>query len=154
MILEFIKHDYETLYLKLILISLIWFCVLIAMSIDLVFGIQKAKQIGEFITSEGFRRSIHKVVYYYSMMTFALLFDFMNPFSYWLPYPVSILPIITVLFGVVLIYTEAKSVREKASDKLRRKTDASIIDMIKAIKDNKEAINSIVEFLQENKKNL
>ena len=35
MILEFIKHDFETLYLKLILISLIWFCILIAMAIDL-----------------------------------------------------------------------------------------------------------------------
>ena len=47
MILEFIKHDYDTLYLKLVLISLIWFCVLIAMAIDLGFGIQKAKKIGE-----------------------------------------------------------------------------------------------------------
>lgn len=152
MILEFIKHDYETLYLKLVLISLIWFCVLVAMAIDLGFGIQKAKKIGEFITSEGFRRTIHKVVYYYSMMIFGLLFDFLNPFSYYLPYPISILPIITILFGIVLVYTEAKSVREKAEDKLRRKTDASFIDIVETVKNNKEVMNNLIEFLK-NKQN-
>ena len=113
---------------------------------------KKQKKIGEFITSEGFRRTIHKVVYYYSMMIFGLLFDFLNPFSYYFPYPISILPIITILFGIVLVYTEAKSVREKAEDKLRRKTDSSIIDIVETVKNNKEVMNNLIEFLK-NKQN-
>lgn len=151
MILEFIKHDFQAIYLKLILISILWFCVLVAMAIDLGFGVQKAKQVGEFITSEGFRRSIHKVVYYYAMMTFALLFDFINPFSYYLPYPLNALPVITILFAIVLIYTEAKSVREKAEDKLRRKTDASFIEFVDLIKDKKEILQKVTQLMQDEK---
>ena len=85
-------------------------------------------------------------------MIFGLLFDFLNPFSYYFPYPISILPIITILFGIVLVYTEAKSVREKAEDKLRRKTDSSIIDIVETVKNNKEVMNNLIEFLK-NKQN-
>jgi hypothetical protein len=129
----------------------VWIVVLVGILIDLGFGVQKAKQIGEFITSEGFRRTVKKLTYYYSMLTFALLFDSINPISYYFPYPLSVIPLFTVIFGMVLIYTEAKSVREKAEDKLRRKTDASIGEFIEAFKNNKEILGDISTFLQNEK---
>lgn len=153
MIIELLKQDYQTLWLKLIIVFGAWVCVLVAMSIDLHFGIKKSKQLGEHTTSEGFRRSVHKVVYYYSMLTFALLFDALNPFPYYLPFPLSIVPIITILFSMVLIFTEAKSVREKAEDKLRRKTDQSMFEVVELIKNNKEILNNVAEFLKQEKEN-
>lgn len=152
MILEFIKHDFGTLWIKLFIVFGAWICVLVAMAIDLYFGIKKSKKIGEHTTSEGFRRSVHKVVYYYSMLTFALLFDALNPLPYYLPFPLSIVPIITILFSMVLIFTEAKSVREKAEDKLRRKTDQSMFEMVELIKNNKEILSTVSQYL-ENEKN-
>lgn len=151
MIIEFIKHDYETILLKMMVVFGAWILVLIAMGIDLYFGIRKSKSIGETISSEGLRRSVPKVVYYYSMMTFALLFDALNPLPYYLPFPVSVVPMITIIFALALIYTEAKSVREKAEDKLRRKTDESIKELAFLMKDNKEALAEVVTFLNQKK---
>jgi len=39
MILELIKHDYNTLWLKLFVVSGAWGCVLLAILIDLYFGV-------------------------------------------------------------------------------------------------------------------
>lgn len=151
MIIELLKHDYGTLWIKLLIIFGAWLCVLIAMIIDLYFGVKKSKQLGEHTSSEGFRRSVNKVVYYYAMMSFALLFDTLNPLPYYLPFPLSIVPIITILFAMVLIFTEAKSVREKAEDKLRRKTDQSMFEVVELIKNNKEILNNVAQYLQNEK---
>lgn len=151
MIVELLKHDYETLWLKLFIVFGAWACILIAMIIDLHFGIKKSKTIGEHTTSEGLRRSVHKVVYYYSMMTFALLFDALNPLTFYLPFPLSIVPVITIIFAMALIYTEAKSVREKAEHKLRRRTDASMKELIETFKNREDLFSKALEYFQNEK---
>ncbi|MGC4130239.1 MAG: phage holin family protein [Bergeyella sp.] len=151
MIIELLKHDYDTLWLKLFIVFGAWACILVAMFIDLYFGIKKSKEIGEHTTSEGLRRSVHKVVYYYSMMTFALLFDALNPLTFYLPFPLSIVPVITVIFAMALIYTEAKSVREKAEHKLRRRTDASVKELIELFRSREDLFSKALDYLQNEK---
>lgn len=151
MIIELLKHDYDTLWLKLLVIFGAWLCVLIAMIIDLYFGVKKSKQLNEHTSSEGFRRSVNKVVYYYSMMSFALLFDALNPLPFYLPFPLSIIPIITIIFAMALIFTEAKSVREKAEDKLRRRTDKSFQELLSILEKREDVVSKIFDYLQNEK---
>ena len=151
MITEFLNHDYAGIMQKLIVVSMAWGGVLIAILIDLFFGIQKAKKLNEMRSSEGYKRSINKFVFYYAMMFFALLFDALLPISFFFSFPLSAIPFITILAATALILTEFKSVREKAEDKVRRKTDASAMQLIDLLKNKEETFMKLLEqFKKEN----
>lgn len=150
MIVEFLNKDYDTILLTMIVVSFAWLSVFIAMGVDLFFGIKKAKQLGEATTSEGLRRTINKATYYFALLTFALLFDAFNVItSYFFPKPFDIIPYFTVLVALGQIYSEGKSVREKAEDKLRRKTDQSYKELIKLISERQELVNTALEIMKE-----
>lgn len=150
MIVEFLNKDYDTILLTMIVVSFAWLSVFIAMGVDLFFGIKKAKQLGEATTSEGLRRTINKATYYFALLTFALLFDAFNVItSYFFPKPFNIIPYFTVLVALGQIYSEGKSVREKAEDKLRRKTDQSYKELIKLISERQELVNTALEIMKE-----
>lgn len=150
MIVEFLNKDYDTILLTMIVVSFAWLSVFIAMGVDLFFGIKKAKQLGEATTSEGLRRTINKATYYFALLTFALLFDTFNVItSYFFPKPFDIIPYFTVLVALGQIYSEGKSVREKAEDKLRRKTDQSYKELIKLISERQELVNTALEIMKE-----
>lgn len=144
------ENAYKIIIAKLFMVCGAWLCVLIAMLIDLYFGVQKSKSIGEHTTSEGFRRSIQKFVFYYSMMLFALIFD-----TLFLPVSISldisfvlkVAPLFSILCAAGLVLTEAKSVREKADQKLRRKTDRSRQEVINGIFDLIDKKDSIIELI-------
>lgn len=148
---ELISDDWTHLYIKLFIVGGCWIMVLIAMSVDLFFGIRKAKQIDEFITSEGYRRTFSKFSYYYAAMLFALIFDcIVSVGTYYLPFPLSISPLVSMLVCIGLVLTEFKSVREKAEDKMRRRTDSSFIELAKVLKD-KDLLSKIYEQLAKEK---
>lgn len=151
MITEYLNSDYGGIMQKLIVVSMAWGGVLIAILIDLFFGIQKARKLNELRSSEGYKRSIEKFVFYYASMFFALLFDALLPISFFFDFPLSAIPFITILAATALILTEFKSVREKAEDKVRRKTEASAMQIIELLKNKEEAfINLLENFKKEN----
>lgn len=151
MITEYLNSDYAGIMQKLIVVSLAWGGVLIAILIDLFFGIQKARSLNEIRSSEGYRRSINKFVWYYAVMFFALLFDALLPISFFFAFPLSAIPFITMLAATALILTEFKSVREKAEDKVRRKTEASAMEIIELLKNKEDAFLQLLEqFKKEN----
>lgn len=127
---ELLSKDVDSFITKLIIVICAWVAVLIAMLVDLHYGLKKAKQIGEHRTSEGFRRSVTKFKDYYASLLFAILFDaLLSVFTYYLPYPLSVTPPITIVAALGLILTEYKSVRENADQKLRRKLNSSFADL-------------------------
>ena len=151
MITEFLNHDYAAIMQKLIVVSMAWGGVLIAILIDLFFGIQKARSLNEIRSSEGYRRSINKFVWYYAVMFFALLFDALLPISFFFSFPLSAIPFVSILAATALILTEFKSVREKAEDKVRRKTEASAMEIIELLKNKEDAFLKLLEqFKKEN----
>lgn len=152
MILDFISGDFKTVLFKLYIISGLWFLVLLSMIVDLVFGIQSAKKIGEIRTSEGYRRSIEKFGWYFSMLFFSLIFDLMLPIAYFLKEPLKMIPVITLLSSVSLVFTEMKSVREKGDKKLRRKTDNSLKQIVRIIKRNPKVMDKITNVIEEREK--
>ena len=67
-----------------------WIVVIVAMLIDLYFGVKKAKELGEATSSEGFRRTINKATYYFALMGFAFLFDIFDVVTpYFFPHPLG-----------------------------------------------------------------
>lgn len=144
---EFLSKDYGTIYLKLIIVFAAISMVILAMIVDFYFGLKKAKKLGESSTSEGFRRSTNKFVYYGAMMLFAVIFDVLNVLSAFFPSPLNLVPIITLAAAVALILTEFKSVREKAEDKARRKSDESIKQLLSALKD-KDVLHQALKGLE------
>lgn len=146
---------YKIIIAKLFMVCGAWLCVLMAMLIDLYFGVQKSKSIGEHTTSEGFRRSIQKFAFYYSMMFFALIFDILFvPVSIALDivFVLKVAPFFSILCAAGLVLTEAKSVREKADQKLRRKTDKSRQEVINGLFDLIDKKDSIIELINTAKK--
>ncbi|MGV4504030.1 phage holin family protein, partial [Ornithobacterium rhinotracheale] len=144
--------DYVAFIMQLKLIASVWIVVLIAVVVDFVYGVRKAKELGEILTSEGYRRTINKLVFYYSLMGFALLFDFLDVITpVILPHPLPLIPLFSILGAIALVFTEVKSVYEKAEDKLRRKTDKSVEELIRIFKNREDLMGSVLEMLREEK---
>lgn len=149
MIIEILKKDYAAVIFQLQFVLIAWVIVVLAIGIDLYYGIQKSKKTGIFIHSYGLRRTSSKVVQYLSLMIFALFFDVLNVF--WIYFSVYKIPIATLLGAIVLVYTEWKSVREKTSEKFRKAIADNPAEILEFIKDNKKILQDIVSESTENK---
>lgn len=152
MIYEILMKNYDNVYLGFFVVSTCWVAVLLAICVDFYFGIKKARMIGEARTSEGFRRTISKSTYYFALMFFALIFDFFDVISpTFISHPLASVPFVSVFVGLGLVLTEAKSVREKAEDKLRRSSDDTFIEAIKLISKRQDLVDKAVNILEAEK---
>lgn len=149
MILEIINKDYDALIGQLQVVLLAWAIVIFAIGIDLYYGIRKSKAGGMFTHSYGLRRTSQKVVQYLSLMLFMLFFDSLNVF--WIYFDVQKVPIATLFGAIVLVYTEAKSVREKTSEKFRKAIAENPAEIIEFFKDNKKLLKDLVNDAKEMK---
>lgn len=141
---EYLADDFIALYAKITIVAFCWGLVGVAMAIDFGYGIRKAKEIGEARTSEGYRRTVKKASEYYTVMTFAFIFDALISFvTYYLPQPFPTLPIVNLVAALGLVITEYKSVREKADQKLRRRTDESFHQILKIAKDREDLLEKL-----------
>lgn len=154
MILEFLKEDYNAIIMKLIVVGILWTAVLLSMIIDFYFGIMKAKQIGEMRTSEGYKRSVAKFNHYFGMLLYAFIFDAIVPTTYFFEFPISAIPVVSLLATVALVWTEYKSMREKAEDKLRRKTDASFLQVLEILEKREDILHELLNNYRKNEKDI
>ena len=107
--------------LMVVLIAMI--IVVLAMTVDLVSGLIKAKQRGEIRSSYGLKRTLNKFVLYEGGMLIAAGIDLLIHLSHLLQlFPLKAIegvPVITLVVGIYLLIVEALSVREKADQKVR-----------------------------------
>lgn len=143
MLLEILNKDYEALIVQLSIVFLAWIIVVFAVGIDLYFGIKKSKENGVFTHSFGLRKSSEKVVQYLAFMTFMLFADILNPF--WIYFAYTATPLASIFGAIVLVYTEWKSVKEKADEKFRYAIKNNPIDIINFIKENRQLIDEIIK---------
>jgi len=149
MIIDYLEGDYKTLITTLSVVCIAWIMVIIAILIDLYFGVKKAKELGEATHSEGFRRTINKATYYFALMGFAFLFDIFDVVTpYFFPHPLGSVPFVSIFVALGLVFTEAKSVREKAEDKARRRTDESFRKMLELMQNREDVMREIAEHLK------
>lgn len=144
MILEIINKEWDALMWQLQFAMIAWALVIVSIGIDLHFGIRKSKEIGLFTHSYGLRQTSKKVVQYLSFMAFMLFFDVLNVF--WIYFDgLQKIPLATLFGAIVLVYTEAKSVREKTSEKFRKALKHHPAEIIQLIKENKELVDDLIK---------
>lgn len=137
--------------IKVIVIACI--IVLIAMVIDLISGLAKAKQRGEIRSSWGLKRTLTKFITYEGGMLIAAGVDILMHICHILElFHIEVLyrtPIITCLLGIFLLIVEFISVREHADRKIR--SDFTHVEELLANVVRKEDIKSIIETIIQNK---
>ena len=98
--------------------------VIIAMAIDLISGVYKAKQRGEVRTSYGLSRTVSKFILYCGSAIIAAMIDLMIHYSQLMILmkfaPLVGVPVVTCLLSLGLCILEIKSIREKADDKVNK----------------------------------
>ena len=100
----------EHIYRYAVIESLCRASILIAMTIDLIFGIRKARINGEATTSRGLKKTCDKARKYFSPLLCIVCIDLISCV-------VTSVPMFSMLWSVYCIFCEFMSVREKAWQK-------------------------------------
>lgn len=100
----------EHIYRYAVIESMCMASILIAMTIDLIFGIRKARINGEATTSRGLKKTCDKARKYFSPLLCIVCIDLISCV-------VTSVPIFSMLWSVYCIFCEFMSVREKAWQK-------------------------------------
>lgn len=137
---SFFANELGFTSIKMAIISVLWICVFIAMVIDLISGLRKAKKAGVATSSELLKRSTNKVIKNYSALTFMLMFDmlFFWLTTYFKATELSYFPIPTIGMAAFEIYVEYRSFRENINEKLRSKETEALKDLLELARAIKE----------------
>jgi hypothetical protein len=106
----FQEFDFSVLRLHVCWFVLTYLGVLLAMFVDLITGVRKAKAAGTARTSEGYKRTCDKAIKYFFPMLCLSMIDLMA--STLMP-----IPGFTMAMGAFNIFCEFKSVLEKTHEK-------------------------------------
>ena len=113
--------------------------VFIAIIVDLITGIRKAKESGQKIRSNPLSRTITKFVIYEGAVIIATTIDYMLHFSHLFVlmklYPIVGFPVITCLLSALACGVEIFSIHEKADEKTRYRSEAIVQAVIEALGD-------------------
>ena len=103
--------------------------VLLAMAIDLISGINKARQNGKMCTSWGLKRTVSKFIMYEGAMLIAAGVDILLHASHLYDLlsmdAIRGVPVVTCLMGIFFCIVEFLSVKEDADTKMRKEFSAA-----------------------------
>ena len=122
-------------------------------------GTRKAKQRGEPLMSDKYKRTVDKVARYYNALLALVVVDCMQMAGIWYldnyyDYHIPIFPFITLLGAFGVAASEVKSIYEKAEDKERREMEQGatlVTEIAKHRIESTEIARAVVEFLNKNK---
>jgi hypothetical protein len=126
-IIETFIHDH--LFLHLVLIAVSMTAIIIAMGIDFISGIQKAKQRGELRTSKKYKMTATKAKKYFNPFLTLVMIDLICCIV--IPFPVF-----AMLWAVYCVFCEFKSVREKSWEKAELRKAEKTMSIIIENKDD------------------
>lgn len=124
--------------------------VLIAMTIDLLSGLIKAKVRGEIRTSQALKRTLSKFIAYEGGMMIAASVDILlNISTLWSFVGLNVfeeVPVVTCLVGIFLLVVEFLSVREKADQKTKNKMNeaATVISDVLGKQNVQDALELLI----------
>lgn len=131
----------EHLYRFAFIVSLCMAAMLIAMVVDLIFGVRKAKRNGEATTSTGLKKTCDKARKYFSPFMATVCIDIIAACAN------LQVPIFSMLWAAYCVFCEFISIREKAWQKAEiRKQERTM----KVILENKEDIaKTLIQLLNQ-----
>lgn len=108
--------------------------VMIAMSMDLMFGWRKAKERGDARTSYAFSRTINKFALYEGVLLISCCIDTLIHFV-WAQFSTGVysFPVASCILAMVLCIVEIWSMKEKADEKTRNNLNTAIKVVAEAI---------------------
>ena len=119
----------EHLMAHILLITLASAMMIVAMVVDLVFGVYKAKQLGEATTSTGLKKTCEKARKYFSPFMVLVCIDLLSSV-------ISPVPAFSLLWAAYCIFCEFISVREKAWQKAEMRKQERTMSIILENKDD------------------
>lgn len=119
----------EHLYLHVLLISVCVAGILVAMAVDLFFGIKKAKLLGQATTSTGYKKTCEKGKKYFMPFAVLMCIDIIGCII--LP-----APFFAMIWAAWCIFCEFKSVREKSWTKAELRKAEKTMNIIIENKDD------------------
>lgn len=134
LLLQFFR-DHLLVHIVVVLISTI--AMIVAMAVDLIFGISKAKQRGEATTSRGLKMTAKKGVRYLVPYFILVLIDFVCAVL------ISV-PVVSLPWVVYVLLCEWKSIRESAWTKEEISKQNRTVRAIIVGRDNPEALADVV----------
>ena len=134
----------EHLYRFAFIVSLCMAAMLVAMVVDLIFGVRKAKRNGEATTSTGLKKTCDKARKYFSPFMATVCIDIIAACAN------LQVPIFSMLWAAYCVFCEFISIREKAWQKAEiRKQERTM----KVILENKEDIaKTLIQLLNQEQK--
>ena len=134
----------EHLYRFAFTVSLCMAAMLVAMVVDLIFGVRKAKRNGEATTSTGLKKTCDKARKYFSPFMATVCIDIIAACAN------LQVPIFSMLWSAYCVFCEFISIREKAWQKAEiRKQERTM----KVILENKEDIaKTLIQLLNQEQK--
>lgn len=134
----------EHLYRFAFIVSLCMAAMLVAMVVDLIFGVRKAKRNGEVTTSTGLKKTCDKARKYFSPFMATVCIDIIAVCAN------LQVPIFSMLWAAYCVFCEFISIREKAWQKAEiRKQERTM----KVILENKEDIaKTLIQLLNQEQK--
>ena len=134
----------EHLYRLAFIVSLCMAAMLVAMVVDLIFGVRKAKRNGEATTSTGLKKTCDKARKYFSPFMATVCIDIIAACAN------LQVPIFSMLWSAYCVFCEFISIREKAWQKAEiRKQERTM----KVILENKEDIaKTLIQLLNQEQK--
>lgn len=134
----------EHLYRFAFIVSLCMAAMLVAMVVDLIFGVRKAKRNGEATTSTGLKKTCDKARKYFSPFMATVCIDIIAACAN------LQVPIFSMLWAAYCVFCEFISIREKAWKKAEiRKQERTM----KVILENKEDIaKTLIQLLNQEQK--
>lgn len=116
------ENIFSNLGLLLVIAAIICILVLCAIGVDFASGLYKStKVLGQPIQSSKLRKTINKAIIYEGATIIGLMIDCIIYFAVWqFSQNVYKVPLITCLFGIVIMLVEVKSVKERAEEKQQR----------------------------------
>lgn len=134
----------EHLYRFAFIVSLCMAAMLVAMVVDLIFGVRKAKRNGEATTSTGLKKTCDKARKYFSPFMATVCIDIIAACAN------LQVPIFSMLWAAYCVFCEFISIREKSWQKAEiRKQERTM----KVILENKEDIaKTLIQLLNQEQK--
>lgn len=126
-------------------------------ALDFWSGVRKAKQRGEEITSDGWRRTVTKLARYYNFLLAFMVVDAMQIAGFWYlnnywGYRVPLFPVMTLIGALIVAAIEIRSIFEKADAKVKKDVAAVAVlagELARHRTDPDELARAIVKYIKQ-----
>lgn len=148
-------EQFEPFITQLTILSIVYVLVFFVIMLDLVSGLNKAKRRGKLRSSYALRKTVDKLVRYFSMLLVISAIDAvqMIAISQWdlsTGHHIPVLPLLTFLAAMFVGFIELKSIYENSDEKEQARIEDAADDISKLVAKFPEIIEELRRYKNKN----